>query len=69
MKFLYLIWRNLMRKKFRTILNLLSVFVAFLLFGALLAVKTGLEAGVDLAGLDRMITIHKVSLIQLLPES
>ncbi len=69
MKFLYLIWRNLMRKKVRTALNLLSVFVAFMLFGALLAVKTGLEAGVDLAGLDRMITIHKVSLIQPLPES
>ncbi len=69
MKYLYLIWRNLMRKKIRTALNLLSVFVAFLLFGTLLAVKTGLQAGVDLAGLDRMITIHKVSLIQLLPES
>ncbi len=69
MKFLYLIWRNLMRKKVRTTLNLLSVFVAFLLFGILLAVKTAFEAGVDLAGLDRLITIHKVSLIQLLPES
>lgn len=69
MKFLYLIWRNLMRKKVRTALNLLSVFVAFMLFGALLAVKTGLEAGVDLAGLDRMITIHKVSLIQPLPQN
>jgi putative ABC transport system permease protein len=69
MKFLYLIWRNLMRKKARTTLNLLSVFVAFLLFGTLLAVKNAFEAGVELAGLDRMITIHKVSLIQLLPES
>ncbi len=69
MKFLYLIWRNLMRKKIRTLLTLLSVFIAFLLFGALLAIKTAFEAGVDLAGLDRLITIHKVSLIQLLPES
>ena len=69
MKFLYLIWRNLMRKKIRTALNLLSMLIAFLLFGALLAVKAGLQAGVDLAGLDRMITIHKVSLIQPLPES
>ncbi len=69
MKFLYLIWRNLMRKKLRTWLNLLSIFIAFLLFGALLAVKTAFEAGVELAGLDRLITIHKVSLIQPLPES
>ncbi len=69
MKLLYLMWRNLMRKKIRTTLNLLSVFIAFVLFGALLAVKTAFELGVDLAGLDRLVTIHKVSLIQLLPES
>ncbi len=69
MKFLYLIWRNLMRKKMRTTLNLLSVFVAFVLFGALFAVKTAFGVGVEIAGLDRLITIHKVSLIQMLPES
>ncbi len=69
MKYLYLIWRNLMRKKIRTALNLLSMLIAFLLFGVLLALKTGLEAGVELAGLDRMMTKHKVSLIQMLPES
>ena len=69
MKYLYLIWRNLMRKKIRTLLNLASIFIAFVLFGALFSVKAAFEAGVELAGLDRMITIHKVSLIQLLPES
>ncbi len=68
-KYVYPIWRSLMRKKIRTALNLLSMFIAFVLFGALLSVKTAFEAGVDLAGLDRLITIHKVSLIQLLPES
>lgn len=69
MKYLHLVWRNLMRKKIRTALNLLSVFVAFVLFGALYAVKTAFGIGVELAGLDRLITIHKVSLIQPLPES
>lgn len=69
MKYFPLLWRNLLRKKVRTALTLASVFVAFALFGLLVAVKTGLGAGVDLAGLDRLIMIHKVSLIQLLPES
>ena len=33
MKFLPLVWRNLLRRKVRTIFTLLSVFVAFVLFG------------------------------------
>ena len=68
MKYLYLVWRNLTRKKIRTALTLASIFVAFVLFGALVAVKTAFGAGVELAGLDRLITIHKVSLILPLPE-
>lgn len=67
MKYLPLIWRNLLRKKVRTFLTLLSIFVAFMLYGVLVAVETGFTAGVELAGLDRMITIHKVSIIQDLP--
>ena len=39
MKFLSLVFSNLKRKKLRTILTLLSIFVAFLLFGFLSAVK------------------------------
>lgn len=69
MAYLYLLWRNLMRKKIRTLLTLGSIFVAFVLFGALLAIKTGFGAGVELAGLDRLVTIHKVSLVQPLPAS
>ena len=69
MKYLYLIWRNLMRKKIRTVLTFLSIFIAFVLFGGLLAVKTAFGVGVEIAGVDRMIMIHKVSLIQPLPES
>ena len=33
MKFLPLVWRNLLRRKVRTIFTLLSIFVAFVLFG------------------------------------
>lgn len=68
MKHVYLIWRNLTRKKIRTALTLASIFVAFVLFGALVAVKTAFGVGVEIAGLDRLITIHKISLILPLPE-
>jgi putative ABC transport system permease protein len=69
MKFFHLIWGNLTRKKLRTSLTLLSVLVAFVLFGFLCAIKQALVGGVELAGADRLIVRHKVSLIQLLPES
>ena len=69
MKFLALVFSNLKRKKLRTILTLLSIFVAFLLFGFLCAIKAAFLAGVDLAGADRLIVRHKVSLIQPLPQS
>ena len=69
MKFLHLIWGNLWRKKLRTALTLLSILVAFVLFGFLAAIKQALVGGVSLAGADRLIVRHKVSIIQLLPES
>src|SRR5204862_4577655 len=69
MKFLPLIWSNLKRKKVRTSLTLLSILVAFVLFGFLSAVKQALVGGVEMAGADRLVVRHKVSIIQLLPES
>src|ERR1044072_6310193 len=69
MRFLHLIWSNLKRKKLRTSLTLLSIFVAFVLFGLLCAIKEAFTAGVTMAGADRLIVRHKVSLIMLLPVS
>ena len=43
--------------------------VAFVLFGYLSAIRVAFGMGVDVAGADRMLVIHKVSLIQPLPES
>ena len=67
MKFFGLIWSNLKRKKLRTTLTLLSIFVAFLLFGCLCAISDAFTAGVKMADADRLIVRHKVSLIQTLP--
>jgi putative ABC transport system permease protein len=69
MKFLPLVWRNLSRRKVRTLFTTLSIVVAFLLFGLLAALNLAFTAGVDVADMDRLILTHKVSLIQLLPLS
>jgi putative ABC transport system permease protein len=69
MKFLSLVWSNLKRKKLRTALTLLSVFVAFLLYGLLGAISEAFTAGVTMAGADRLVVRHKVSLIMSLPET
>ena len=69
MKFLHLIWCNLKRKKLRTSLTLLSIVVAFVLFGFLSAIQQALVGGVELAGANRLIARQKVSIINLLPIS
>jgi putative ABC transport system permease protein len=69
MKYLYLVWSNLKRKKMRTSLTLLSIMVAFMLFGYLAAIEQGFSQGIDVAGADRLIVRHKISIIQLLPEA
>ena len=69
MKFFPLVWKNIWRRKVRTIFTILSVFVAFLLFGVLMTIRAAFSLGVDMAGIDRLIVMHKVSLIQPLPIS
>lgn len=69
MKYLSLIFASLKRKKLRTLLTLLSIMIAFLLFGYLSAIKTGFTAGVEVAGQDRLITRDKITIINLVPLS
>ncbi|MGH9334851.1 MAG: ABC transporter permease, partial [Vicinamibacteria bacterium] len=69
MKFLRLIGSNLRRKRIRTLLTLSSILVAFVLFGYLAAIRQAFNAGVDVAGADRLVVRHKVSIIQPLPGS
>jgi len=69
MKLLPLVWKNLFRRKVRTIFTVLSVTVAFVLFGILMTIRMAFSLGVEVAGLDRLVLIHKVSLIMPLPLS
>jgi putative ABC transport system permease protein len=67
MKYLPLLWRNLFRRKIRTTFTFLSIVVAFFLFGLLMAIRNGFEGGIEIAGQNRLLTVHRMSIIQLLP--
>ena len=69
MKYLPLIWKNVWRRKFRTTFTLLSIFIAFLLFGMLMTIRGAFSYGVEVAGLDRLVLINKITLIMPLPFS
>ncbi len=70
MKYLHLIWAALFRRKTRTILTLVSIVTAFLLFGMLDAVRTAFDSGSkSLVGVDRLITSSRYSIIQSLPQA
>lgn len=69
MRFAGLLLSNFKRHKTRTILTILSIVVAFVLFAYLGAIRTAFDYGVSITGADRLVVRHKVSLIQLLPAS
>jgi putative ABC transport system permease protein len=60
---------NLFRKRTRTILTLLSVIMAFLLFGLLQSINSMFNAGADFVGATRLITQARVSFTTALPIS
>jgi putative ABC transport system permease protein len=68
-KYLPLLAASLRRKRLRTFFTLASIVVAFLLFGLAESLRYSLQSGVDVAGADRLLTMHKVSFTQLLPQS
>lgn len=70
MKYLHLIWAALFRRKTRTLLTLVSIIAAFLLFGLLDAVRTSfMQAGQSADGAARLQTSSRLSFIQTLPQS
>jgi len=69
MYYLQFLLSNLGRKKARTILTVLSIMIAFLLFGLLRSLAAAFDQGAEIAGEDRLVSINKISLIQPLPEA
>jgi putative ABC transport system permease protein len=66
-KFLPLLFANLLRRKVRTALTLGSFAVALFLFCLLVTIRAAFNQGVEAAGADRLLVINKVSMIQPLP--
>lgn len=70
MKYGQLILAALLRHKVRTLFTLLSVVAAFLLFGLLESVRGAFAgAGSSVAGLNRLVTVSKISFTLQLPKS
>ena len=69
MKYRGLLFANLFRKKTRLFLTIGSFAVALFLFSVLVLVKHAFVGGGDVAGVDRVVVINRVSLIQPLPFS
>jgi putative ABC transport system permease protein len=70
MKYFPLVWATLWRKKTRTIFTLLSVVVAFLLFGVLETVDYAFaHPSSGVTGADKLLTMNKYSIILSLPIS
>lgn len=69
LRFVPLLLSNLRRRPLRTTFTLGSIVIAFLMFGLLGALGNAFSAGVEIAGQDRLLVMHKVSMIQPLPVS
>ncbi|HEY6643892.1 ABC transporter permease [Povalibacter sp.] len=67
MKYFPLIWAGLWRKKARTIFTMLSIVVAFLLFGLLQGINQGFNQAVQNLNVDRLYTSAKTNMTDGLP--
>jgi len=68
-KYFPLLWAGLWRKRTRTIFTILSVIVAFLLFGLLQGVDAWLDNAVADSHVNRLYTTSRISFIEPLPFS
>jgi len=66
-KFFPLLWAGLWRKRTRTMLTLLSIVIAFLLFGLLQGVNSWLNNALAETRVNRLYTVSRISYIEPLP--
>ena len=69
MKYFGLIWAGLWRKKARTIFTMLSIVVAFLLFGLLQGINQGFNQAVQNLNIDRLYVSARSDMTDGLPIS
>jgi putative ABC transport system permease protein len=66
---LTLIRKNLFRRKLRAILMIVSILIAFAIFGVLASFERAFNAGQDRATADRLVVVNKINFTQPLPIS
>jgi putative ABC transport system permease protein len=66
-KFLPLVWAALWRRKVRSLFTLLSIVVAFLLFGMLQGVNAAFSQAVERSHVNRLIVANSISFTESLP--
>lgn len=69
MKDLYLVYKNLTRKKMRLFLTTFAIFIAFLIFGAIMTLRGALNSGVEMSADNRLVVVHKTNFTNPLPYS
>jgi putative ABC transport system permease protein len=69
MKYFPLVWAGIWRKRTRTFLTLLSIVVAFLLYGLLQGVDAWLSGAIEGSRINRLYTVSRISFIEPLPMS
>ena len=69
MRFFPLVWSNLWRKKARTIFTLLSIVIAFLLFGLLQGINTWMSTFGTASNANRLYVASRVSELQPIPSA
>jgi len=62
-----LVRKNLFRRKLRAALMIVSILIAFMIFGVLAGFYRAFTAGEDRAAADRLITVNKINFTQPLP--
>jgi putative ABC transport system permease protein len=68
-KYLHLVWRGLWRSRTRAVLTLLSIAVAFVLFGLLQGISAWFDGLLPGLRADRLIVVSRISQIEPLPSA
>jgi putative ABC transport system permease protein len=69
LKYVPLMWAMLWRKKLRTSLTLLSILIAFLLFGMLQGINAAFQETIERSNVNRLIVTNRIALTESLPYS
>jgi putative ABC transport system permease protein len=61
MTLIELVRKNLFRKRLRTILTIIAIFMAFAIYGVLATFQNAMTAGIDSAAADRLMVTNKIN--------